>query len=132
MRSISCALIQAELALLAARTVLRYVAPMRRSIVLCAALALAGCVRPRPDPKSRIEYLVVVVQENHTFDDHFGAYCTAPAGSAPTCTSGPACCEAAPATEPSGAQPVVLDDAANAAYDPSISASSQAARCDGS
>ena len=29
-----------------------------------------------------------------------GSYCTAPTGSNPTCTSGPGCCEAGPATEP--------------------------------
>jgi phospholipase C len=62
--------------------------------------------------------VVVVIQENHTFDNYFAHYCTAAPGSAPTCTSGPACCEAAPAHDPSGASPIVLDDTANAAYDP--------------
>ena len=42
----------------------------------------------------KIDHLVVIVQENHTFDSYFGRYCTAPTGSAPTCTTGPACCEA--------------------------------------
>ncbi|HTM19854.1 MAG TPA: alkaline phosphatase family protein [Kofleriaceae bacterium] len=67
---------------------------------------------------SDIEHLVVIIQENHSFDSYFGNYCTATTGSAPTCTTGPACCEAAPATEPSGASPLVLDDAENGAYDP--------------
>lgn len=67
---------------------------------------------------SRIEHVVVVVQENHTFDNYFGSYCTAPAGSNPSCTTGPACCEAAPEKEPSGASPVALDDAQNAKLDP--------------
>jgi phospholipase C len=62
---------------------------------------------------SSIKHIVVVVQENHTFDTYFGSYCTAATGSNPTCNTGPACCEAAPATEPGGASPVVLDDADN-------------------
>lgn len=69
-------------------------------------------------PASNIEHLVVVIQENHTFDAYFGRWCTAPAGSNPTCNTGPACCEAGPATEPGGAMPVVLDDASNGAFDP--------------
>ena len=67
---------------------------------------------------SNIKHVVVVVQENHTFDNYFGRYCTAPAGSNPTCTAGPACCERAPDRDPSGALPIVLDDAANGGYDP--------------
>ena len=67
---------------------------------------------------SGIEHVVIIVQQNHTFDAYFGTYCTAVPGSNPTCTSGPSCCEAAPTMEPGGASPVVLDDAENAAYDP--------------
>jgi len=67
---------------------------------------------------TKIQHLVVVIQENHTFDAYFGTYCTAPTGSNPTCNAGPACCEAGPATEPSGASPVVLDDTKNALFDP--------------
>ena len=67
---------------------------------------------------SAIEHLVLIVQENHTFDNYFGRYCTAATGSNPTCTDGPACCEAAPATDPSGATAVLLDDAANGSYNP--------------
>jgi phospholipase C len=66
---------------------------------------------------SKIEHVVLVVQENHTFDAYFGKYCQAAAGSAPACTKGRACCEAAPATEPSGASPIALDDAENFARD---------------
>ena len=47
-----------------------------------------------------MKHVVIIVQENHTFDTHFGHYCTAAAGSNPTCTDGPACCEAIPATDP--------------------------------
>ena len=71
-----------------------------------------------PKPASNIEHVVVVIQENHTFDTYFGRWCTAPSGSNPTCTMGPACCEAGPAMEPSGAMPVVLDDTANGTFDP--------------
>ena len=67
---------------------------------------------------SAIEHLVLIVQENHTFDNYFGAYCTAAPGSNPTCTTGPACCEAAPATDPSGASPVLLNDSSNGLYNP--------------
>ncbi len=81
----------------------------------------AADLGPSPDlfvPKvSNIKHLVVIVQENHTFDAYFGRYCTAPAGSNPTCTAGPACCEQAPVTEPSGHAPMLLDDTENSAYD---------------
>jgi phospholipase C len=65
-----------------------------------------------------VNHLVLVLQENHTFDNYFARYCTAAAGSKPTCSTGPACCEAGPAHDPSGASPGLLDDAANAAHDP--------------
>ena len=76
---------------------------------------------PLPDgvfSSSNIRHVVVIVQENHTFDAYFGRYCTAKPGSAPSCTDGPSCCEAAPAVDPSGASPVSLDDCENAVYDP--------------
>jgi phospholipase C len=61
---------------------------------------------------SSIQHVVLIVEENHTFESYFGNYCTAPAYSNPTCTTGPACCEAAPATEPgpTHASAYVLDD----------------------
>jgi phospholipase C len=65
-----------------------------------------------------IEHLVVIVQENHTFDSQFGGYCTAAPGSNPTCNDGPACCEAMPATDPMGTKPTVLTDAENASFNP--------------
>jgi phospholipase C len=67
---------------------------------------------------SKITHVVILIQENHTFDAYFGRYCTAPTGSEPTCNAGPSCCEAAPDKDPSGASPVTLDDTENAAYDP--------------
>lgn len=63
-----------------------------------------------PCPQSKVKHVVLVIQENHTFDDHLGGWCKAPAGSAPSCTKGPSCCEAIPATDPTGHAPVVLDD----------------------
>jgi phospholipase C len=73
---------------------------------------VAGMCRPSP-----IQHVVLIVQENHTFDSYFGRWCTAPAGSNPTCTTGRACCEAAPSTEASGASPGVLDDNSNLKYE---------------
>jgi phospholipase C len=71
-----------------------------------------------PCPISNIKHVVVLVQENHTFDNYFARYCTAPSGSAPTCVDGPACCESGPNRDPSGASPILLDDAANGDFDP--------------
>ena len=72
-----------------------------------------------PRTSSRIEHVVVLVQENTSFDAYFSDYCTAPTGSDPVCTDGPACCEAGPATDPgTGAGPLLLDDATHGAFDP--------------
>ena len=43
-----------------------------------------------------IEHVVLIVQENHTFDAYFGKYCKAETDSNPNCHDGPECCEAAP------------------------------------
>ena len=91
---------------------------MSTRVLFCLAILSAACGSKPPTPASKIEHLVVVIQENHTFDNHFGRYCTAAPGSNPSCTSGPSCCEAAPAKEPSGASPIDLDDAAMGTYDP--------------
>lgn len=66
---------------------------------------------------SKIEHVVLVVEENHTFDAYFGRYCQAASGSNPTCTQGPTCCERAPDKEPHGASPGLLDDTTNFAAD---------------
>src|SRR5438105_7503816 len=66
----------------------------------------------------RVEHLVVIVQENHSFDSYFGTWCKAPAGSNPACTKGAGCCEAAPAQDLKGAQPIALTDAENADFSP--------------
>jgi phospholipase C len=77
-----------------------------------------------------IPHLVVIVQENHTFDDHFGAYCNATPGSSPTCNTGPACCEAMPATDPAGTKPTVITDAEHAAFDPNHTQACELAEID--
>lgn len=59
---------------------------------------------------TNIQHVVLIVEENHTFDTYFGLYCNASAGSNPSCTTGPSCCEGAPSTDPSGASPTTLDD----------------------
>lgn len=114
------------------------------AFVALAALALACSSAPGsqelpavddtcagPCPASRIEHVVVVIQENHTFDNVFGRYCTAPAGSNPTCNDGPACCEAAPAQDASGHAPIVLDDAAQGFHDPDHTAACEATEMNG-
>jgi len=68
--------------------------------------------------QSKIKHLVVIVQENHSFDAYFGTWCQAPVGSEPSCTSGQGCCEAAPAQDPSGSDPVALTDRENGDYSP--------------
>src|SRR4051812_37427332 len=91
----------------------------------------AGAPVPPVTTTGKIEHVVVIVQENHTFDAYFGNYCKAAAGSNPTCTTGPDCCEAAPATEPSGSAPVVLDDAQNGGADPNHAADCETAEING-
>ena len=66
---------------------------------------------------SKIEHVVLIVQENHSFETYFGMYCQAQAGASPTCTTGPACCEGAPYdpssllyVEPHGANALALND----------------------
>jgi phospholipase C len=78
-----------------------------------------------------IRHVVLIVEENHTFDSYFGRYCTAPAGSFPLCTNGPACCEAAPAKEPSGTSPMTLDDDSNSAKDRNHAQDCERAQIDG-
>ena len=66
---------------------------------------------------SAVQHVILIVQENHTFDAYFGNYCQAPTGSDPTCTVGPSCCERAPATTPDGTTLAPLDDAFNMVSD---------------
>ncbi|MFO0746176.1 MAG: alkaline phosphatase family protein [Myxococcota bacterium] len=64
---------------------------------------------------SKIEHLVLIVMENHTFDSYFARWCTAATGSAPDCTEGHGCCEAGPDTV--GISPMILDDSTNGQED---------------
>jgi len=109
---------------------------MRWVIVLLGLAACGGPVRQAgscdgPCPATAINHLVVIVQENHTFDNYFARYCTAPAGSNPTCTAGRGCCEAGPDQDPSGATPIVLDDAANGDRDPDHTRACESAEANG-
>ncbi len=55
---------------------------------------------------TNIKHVVLIAQENHTFDAYFGRYCTAPAYSNPSCTDGGrGCCEAAPDADPATGSP---------------------------
>jgi phospholipase C len=106
------------------------------SLLLIFAVACGGSVRKPgscdgPCPVSKIDHLVVVVQENHTFDNYFARWCTAPAGSSPTCTSGPGCCEAGPDPAPGGAAPVALDDAENGRRQPDHTRACETAEANG-
>lgn len=66
--------------------------------------------------KTHVEHVVLIVQENHTFDSYFGRYCTGLG--VPTCTTGPACCEAAPSVVGGlGPADPGLTDAVNYKYD---------------
>lgn len=80
---------------------------------------LAIQCNPHPIAKSNIQHVILIVQENHTFDSIFAKYCKAPAGSNPTCNIGPECCEAGPTHDPGlGIPPFELTDARNARYSP--------------
>jgi phospholipase C len=109
-----------------------------RATLVGSVIAVAACggppEPPAPDahpPASRIAHVVIVVEENHTFDNYFGRWCTAPAGTSPTCTSGPACCEAAPATDLTGHVPIALDDTLNGAHDPDHTGPCETSEMDG-
>jgi phospholipase C len=116
-----------------------FVCPLLLAVVVAAACksSPASTALPPEDdtcagtcPSSSIMHLVVIIQENHTFDDHFGAYCTAPAGSNPTCNAGPSCCEAMPATDPAGTTPTVLTDTTMGGYDPNHDAACETEELD--
>ncbi len=79
---------------------------------------------------SNIKHLVVIVQENKSFDSYFGNYCSAAVGSNPNCTAGPSCCERAPTTV-QGAPQTVLTDNENSAFDPNHSQTCEISEIDG-
>lgn len=86
------------------------------------AFGIAFSLSLRASPLSKIEHLVVIVQENHSFDSYFGRYCQAKTGSSPTCTEGANCCEAGPAHDPgTGKEPIPLTEELHQTYNPSHS-----------
>ncbi|HTL11514.1 MAG TPA: alkaline phosphatase family protein, partial [Bdellovibrionota bacterium] len=81
---------------------------------------------------SKIRHVVVVIQENHSFDSYFGRYCRAKTGSNPACKTGPECCEAGPDHDPgTGIAPTLLSDEQNAGYDPNHSQGCELVEIDG-
>ena len=115
----------------------------RGRLVLATVLSLSACdgfvgegpadeSTARDTTTSAIQHLVVIVQENHSFDNYFGTYCTAATGSNPSCNIGPGCCEAGPARDPgSGESPFSLTDSLNANFDPNETQSCQVTEMDG-
>jgi phospholipase C len=116
------------------------------ALLIPAALLVAACGSSAPSsapptnngpcagpcPASRIKHLVVVIQENTSFDVEFAHYCKAKPGSNPTCDDGPNCCETGPAVDAgSGDAPVLLTDAAHAAFDPNHTQACELADMDG-
>jgi phospholipase C len=104
----------------------------RNVLWVTAAAVLVGCSGAGGDDAQSgddaltetatpIKHVVLIVQENHTFDAYFGKYCTAKTGSKPTCHDGPGCCEAAPSHILSAHYlpiwPEPLDDVFNVAGD---------------
>src|SRR4051812_49216985 len=72
-----------------------YSRTMKYSVYLTLVIfcLLGGCTGSPDDntapAASAIRHLLVIIQENHTFDNYFGRYCTAIPGSDPACDTGP-------------------------------------------
>ena len=95
------------------------------------AVLAVNCV-PWGMTRSNIKHLVLIVQENHSFDNIFGKYCKAATGSNPTCNEGPECCEEGPAKDPgSGFSYFIQTDSRNARYDPNHDQSCEISEMDG-
>jgi len=77
--------------------------------------------KPTASTTSKVEHIIVIISENHSFDSIYGRYCQAAPGSKPSCNIGPSCCEAAP-EKVSGSSPLELTDEQNLKYDPNHSA----------
>ncbi len=97
--------------------------------VACASTVGTHCVSGSCQ-SSDIAHVVLIVMENKSFDSYFGSYCQAAVGSNPTCTSGRACCEGAPAATADGTPPTLLNDAANLARDPNHTQSCEVEQID--
>jgi len=80
--------------------------------------------------KSPIRHIVVIVQENHSFDSYFADYCRARA--ATTRADHARACDGGPTTYPgTSTAPLTLDDATTAAHDPNHSQSCENAEING-
>jgi phospholipase C len=98
-------------------------------VALLAVITTGGAgAAGAPAPKSPIRHVVVIVQENHSFDNYFANYCGArltPEAKQPECDGGPS---TLPGTTTA---PVVLDDTTNAAFDPNHEQACEVAEIDG-
>jgi phospholipase C len=99
------------------------------TVVFVAALTMPGAAQAAPGPSTRtaIKHVVVIVQENHTFDNYFANYCERRVDNKrrPVCDGGPT---TYPGTTTA---PVVLDDNSMAAYDPNHTQSCQTVEING-
>lgn len=106
----------------------------RRLLLVGAAASAAALTMPAvaraasaPSTRTAIKHVVVIVQENHSFDSYFANDCRSrvDAKHRPVCDGGPS---TYPGTTTA---PVVLDDMSNAAYDPNHTQSCQTAEING-
>jgi phospholipase C len=97
--------------------------------VFAAALTMPGVALAASGPNTRtaIKHVVVIVQENHTFDNYFANYCQSriEAKQRPQCDGGPT---TYPGTTTA---PVVLDDVTMGAHDPNHTQSCETAEING-
>ena len=91
---------------------------LRRPLATVLPLALLALAAPARTP---IQHVVVIVQENHSFDSYFSDWC----GQTKRCQPGPA---ADPGT---GVPPTPLTDASTMAYDPNHNQSCELKEIDG-
>jgi len=98
------------------------------ALVMGAVSTSSAAASSAPRPKSPIQHVVVIVQENHTFDSYFANYCAQrldPKTKQPVCDGGPS---TYPGTTTA---PVVLDDTTNANFDPNHEQACEVAEIDG-
>jgi phospholipase C len=98
-------------------------------VVIVAAMASVGATGGGlVSTRSPIQHVVVLVQENHTFDNYFANYCAHrvdPKTKQPVCDGGP------PTYPGTSTAPIVLDDATNAAFDPNHTQACEVAEING-
>jgi phospholipase C len=96
------------------------------AVFASAASAAVGTNEAAPSTRTPIKHVVVIVEENHSFDSYFANYCNARLDGQrhPVCSGGTT---TAPGSE---AEPLVLDDASNGAHDPNHSSGCEASEID--